>query len=45
VEEARAAGHKGGSTVSQNRAHMATLGRKSAQRAARRSRAAYPPGE
>jgi len=35
VEEARAAGRKGGSAVSRNRAHMAAIGRKGGQRSAR----------
>jgi hypothetical protein len=34
VEEARAAGRKGGSAISQNRAHMAAIGRKGGQRSA-----------
>ena len=35
MEEARTAGRKGGATISQNRAHMAMIGRKGAQRAGR----------
>ncbi len=41
VEEARTAGRKGGAAISQNRAHMAMIGRKGAQRA---GRAAARPG-
>lgn len=38
VEEARAAGRKGGYEVSRNRAHMAAIGRKGGQRSASPSR-------
>jgi len=40
VEEARTAGRKGGSTISQNRTHMAMIGRKGAQRSVSRRAAA-----
>jgi general stress protein YciG len=43
VEEARAAGRKGGYTISRNRAHMALIGRKGAQRSVSRRHASARP--
>ena len=45
VEEARAAGRKGGYTISQNRAHMAMIGRKGAQRSVSRRASARTGSE
>jgi uncharacterized protein len=44
VEEARAAGRKRGDMISRNRAHMALIGRKGAQRSASRPRASAGTG-
>ena len=45
-EEAREAGKKGGRTLSQNRAHMAEIGRKGGEKSRKgRAKAKYPNGK